>query len=308
MKKIIKGIILVFILIVSIIYRNEIIHHITVNYIYKKDIVEQTPNIYKLDYNFHYLKETENFFPKNKADLFNVLYTILNNGYDEFTFFCDIKYNDCIKDISNISTDTELLSTLNNFVHPFNTYNVIYIDYNQLGKITVQFEKLYQENEINTLNKNVNEIYNKLITTEMNDKDKILKIHDYIINTTTYDQERAAAIVNNDANYVPLYQSHKAVGPLLQNKGICGGYSDAMSLFLFKLNIPNLRISNETHIWNLVKLDNKWYHLDLTWDDPVTINNEDLLLHDYFLIDGQQLKKINNNHHFSKDIYVEAIQ
>lgn len=296
--------ILIIILVFSYLFQKEITHYIAVNYIYKYQIVEKNPNKYKLNYNFFYLNETTNFIPKNKTDLKNILFTILNNGYDEFGFYCDLSYKDCMIDIQNISNDNEFLSSLNNFVHPFNIFDTIYINYNDFGKINIEFDKLYKPNEINTLNTIVNELYNKLITNDMSLKEKIKAIHDYIINKTTYDSEHALSILSSNKDYVPLYQSHKAVGPLLQQKAICGGYSDAMALFLNKMKIPNLRISNEKHIWNLVKLDNHWYHLDLTWDDPVAI--EDMIIYEYFLITNEQIKKINNNHHFNTSIYKEG--
>ncbi len=296
--------ILIIILVFSYLFQKEITHYIAVNYIYKYQINERNPNKYKLNYNFFYLNETTDFIPKNKTDLKNILFTILNNGYDEFGFYCDFSYKDCIMDIQNISNDNEFLSSLNNFVHPFNIFDTIYINYNDLGKINIEFDKLYKPNEINTLNIIVDELYNKLITNDMSLKEKIKVIHDYIINKTTYDSEHALSILSSNKDYVPLYQSHKAVGPLLQQKAICGGYSDAMALFLNKMKIPNLRISNEKHIWNLVKLDNNWYHLDLTWDDPVA--DEDMIIYEYFLITNEQIKKINNNHHFDTSIYREG--
>ncbi len=78
-----------------------------------------------------------------------------------------------------------------------------------------------------------------------------------------------------------------------------------MAIFLDKLNVINYKISNEEHIWNLVYLNGKWYHLDLTWDDPISdINvNRDT----YFLITTNTLEKINDGtHKFDKSIYIEA--
>lgn len=39
------------------------------------------------------------------------------------------------------------------------------------------------------------------------------------------------------------------------------------------LGIENGTVSgeagNEQHIWNTVMLDGQWYHVDVTWDDPI---------------------------------------
>ena len=74
------------------------------------------------------------------------------------------------------------------------------------------------------------------------------------------------------------------------------------------MNISNVRISNDSHIWNLVKIDDKWLHLDLTWDDPINNLNQDLLVYDYYLLNNDELLKADkdleeNDHLFDKEIY-----
>ncbi len=79
-----------------------------------------------------------------------------------------------------------------------------------------------------------------------------------------------------------------------------------MQLFLEKMGIKSYRISSDKHIWNAVYLDNTWYHLDLTWDDPITNTNADYLSHDYFLISTKQLSELNTEqHNFNKNIFNE---
>ena len=94
---------------------------------------------------------------------------------------------------------------------------------------------------------------------------------------------------------------------MIQGKGICSGYSDAMAIFLNKLNIINYKISNDEHIWNLVYVDGKWYHLDLTWDDPISDTN--ISRDNYFLITTSNLEYLNDGtHNFNKNIYTEALE
>ena len=100
------------------------------------------------------------------------------------------------------------------------------------------------------------------------------------------------------------YQSDNAYGVLIENYGICGGYTDAMMLFLEKFKVPNIKISTENHIWNYVEVDDKWWHLDLTWDDPVAENGKDILDDAYFLITEETLKSIEKEeHNYDKKIY-----
>lgn len=302
-KNFIKTLFFLGLLIFTFFYRTEIVSFIYSNIIYKKEIILESPNKYKLDYNFKYVKETDNFFPKNKNDLISIFYTALNSGWKELTFFCDTNYKNCLKDIEDLSSNSEFLSMLNNFVHPFNSFSTINTNLNSLGKAKLTINYLYTKEEIVSLEKKVNEIYKSKITSQMKTEDKILIIHDYIINNSKYDEANKNLLKQTDNSNIT---SHKAIGPLLENKGICSGYSDAMSLFLTKMNLPNYKISNDEHIWNYVFIENTGYHLDLTWDDPVVTTGEDILIHDYFLIGTEELFSLNNNHSFDENVFIEA--
>ena len=78
-----------------------------------------------------------------------------------------------------------------------------------------------------------------------------------------------------------------------------------MSIFLNKLGIENYKISNDTHIWNLVYINGVWAHLDTTWDDPISEYNVNR--DTYFLISYDELVKLNaDTHSFDKAVYKEA--
>ena len=82
------------------------------------------------------------------------------------------------------------------------------------------------------------------------------------------------------------------------------GYSDAMAFFLDKLGIENIKITNDEHVWNAVRINNTWYHIDLTWDDPIYKNGGNLTIHDYFMISTKELKDKNDgSHDFDEKIY-----
>ena len=77
-----------------------------------------------------------------------------------------------------------------------------------------------------------------------------------------------------------------------------------MAIFLTKLGLDNVKVITDKHVWNAVKIDDKWYHIDLTWDDPVVLNGSDTILYDYFLITSDELlKKDLSQHKYDKDLY-----
>jgi transglutaminase/protease-like cytokinesis protein 3 len=308
MKRIVINFICIVIIltgIFAITNQEKVFNIIARDYLYKHDIKIPDSNDYRRDYDFAYAKKTNNFTPKNKQDIINIIYTTLDNGWSEFSFFCDKDYKSCTKDVTNIFDDSSITSNLNNMVSPYNSYSKLGVSINSFDKVTITVTKLYTDDVIKLLNDKMDEIEKKVITDNMDTRSKITAIHDYIINNTVYDQKRATGILNgNDPD--PSSFSHTAFGALYDGSAICGGYSDAMALFLDRYGVKNYKIANNEHIWNGVYLDNNWYHLDLTWDDPVTNTGENILTHQFLLINDDELvKKEVNQHSYDKNVYIE---
>lgn len=261
-------------------------------------------NDYYKDDNFNYVDDYTESGIKNRNDLINSIYYAINSGTDYIERYIDSDYTNYINDINTLTAYNgaefkKVISTLNNFVHPYNSSNNVKISYGGDYKIGITINRAYTQDEINEINNKVDKILSENVNNNMLPKEKIKAIHDYIIDHTEYDKLKYEN-KNDDT-----YKSNTAYGVLIEGYGTCNGYADAMEIFLDKMNIINYKISNEEHIWNLVYLDGKWYHLDLTWDDPISdINiNRDT----YFLISTKTLEKINDGTHtFDKNIYSEA--
>lgn len=255
-------------------------------------------NQYYLEDNFNYVDNYTDTKISSKKELYDSVYYIINSGSTYSELYCDIEYINCINDLETLSNNTEILSSFNNFTHPYNTFETMEISHNNRS-ISVTVNHTYNNEDIEEINKIVDNIISKNINNNMTPREKIKVIHDYIINNTDYDTLKTDNI--NDTTY----RSNTAYGVLIQHKGICSGYSDTMAIFLNKLNIINYKISNDEHIWNYVYVDGKWYHLDLTWDDPVSDTN--ISRDSYFLISTDNLKYLNDEtHEFNVNIYNEA--
>lgn len=244
-----------------------------------------------------YVKTATNFYPKNKNELLDIYYTILNNGWDNFSYYCDNSYINCLNDIESISKDNNIFSSINQLVHPYNSFKTIKSNYNSNGRIDVSIEKKYKDEDIKKIDNKINDIINELnINKYDNASDKIKVFHDYLANTNKYD--------TNKLNGNSKYSSDSAIGTLFEGYSICSGYTDTMAIFLDKINIENIRLANNEHTWNAAIINNEWKHIDLTWDDPITSTKEDVIIYDYFLISTDELKKKNENEHFySINIY-----
>ncbi len=256
-------------------------------------------NEYYRDYDFDFVQNTNYFSPSSRQDILNIYYTSINAGLEKFSFYCPNKYKDCLTEVKDIANNQELLSHINNFVHPYNSFKNIETEYDSLGKVTIKIKKAYTKEDIEKIDKKINDIYNSLILSDSNQIENIKSVHDYIINNSKYDSLRSD---NNIINY----KSDIAYGTLIQGYGICGGYTDAMELFLEKMKIKSYKVSSDSHVWNAVFINGNWYHLDLTWDDPVTSDSSDILDDTFFLINTSTLKSSQiEQHEFDQEIYSE---
>ena len=248
-------------------------------------------NEYKLDNgDYEYVSSTDNFVPENKQDIMDIIYTILNSGWKEFTFYCPTEYETCVDDVTSIT----------NNVHPFNSFKTIETNYTTSGEISLIIHKLYSDEEIKEINDKVKKVIDENIKDNMSEEDRIKTIHDYIINNTKYDDEKISGVTKEKSN--------NAYGALIDGYAICSGYTDAMAIFLDELEIRNIKVSSTNHIWNLVYVNGSWKNLDLTFDDPITDTGEDVLNYDYFLVDTNVLseKDKTGQHNYDKDVFVEA--
>ena len=299
MKKLMTVALLLIILGVVLQFRDTILIQINNIISSKKVVTLENKNDYYRDYDFMFVQNTDNFSPHSRQDILNIYYTAINSGKESFTFYCPNEYKNCLKEIETLAKDQTILSDINNYVHPFNGFNHIETEYDSLGRVTIMITKSYTNEQIEAINKKIDLLAPTLINNNLNTENKIRAIHDYIINNTIYDSDRS------DKNIIN-YNSDIAYGPLFQGYGICGGYTDLMELFLEKMNIKSYKISSEKHVWNAVYLDGHWYHLDLTWDDPVTSDKQNLLEHEFFLIGDKELLNLEKTEHtYNHDIYPE---
>lgn len=266
-----------------------------------RELVIPEKNNYVKANNYKYISYVEDFKPQSYQDLINIFYTVINNGWEEFTFYCPDSYKECLDDVSDLSFDEVLLSHLNNFVHPYNSYSTIKTLYDKTGEVTIIISHLYNKYEIQKIDPILDEIISNNVESYMTDVKKIEALHNYIINNTKYDTQKV------ETEYSP-YDSSRIQGVLFDNYAICSGYTDTMAVLLNKLGITNYKISSDTHVWNAVYLDGEWLHLDLTWDDPVTSTNKDIINYEYFLINSNRLASNDGDakdHIFDRKIYLE---
>ena len=300
MKKIVTIGLLLIIIGIGLYYKDTVISLLTrYNIITNKNPKITNFNQYYRDYDFEFVQNTKEFKPNNRQELLNVYYTILNSGVDQFTFFCGAEYDNCINDVKELAQDQTILSDINNYVHPFNSFKNVETEYDDTGKVTFKVYKMYTKDQIEEINRQVKVLTKELIYSNDSQYNNILRVHDYIVNNTEYDSDKADGIDSG-------YSSDTAYGPLFEGHAICGGYTDLMQLFLEEMNIKSFRVSSDMHVWNAVYYNDNWVNLDLTWDDPVISDGSEIIDHKFFLINTYTLHSIETSEHtFDYNSYPE---
>lgn len=129
-------------------------------------------------------------------------------------------------------------------------------------------------------------ITDSIIKSDMTSLEKVKAIHDWLVNNVEYDTEGYAS--GNISQ-----ESHTAEGLFKNRKAVCDGYANAFQQMAayagFEVIIVggvgiNSEGIEESHAWNQIKVDGKWYNIDVTWDDPVSDDGSNNLRYMYFLV------------------------
>lgn len=135
-----------------------------------------------------------------------------------------------------------------------------------------------------------------IVKSSMTELQKVIAIHDWIVINMDY-------AYNDYKNGTIMKDAHTAYGGLENGYVVCNGYVELFSYMTAEVGIESKQISgygnlgtgDQHHRWSQVKIDGKWYNLDLTWDDPTWNGKEhDDNLHNsyhYFLISDTEFYK-----------------
>lgn len=131
-------------------------------------------------------------------------------------------------------------------------------------------------------------IINNILNTSMSEIQRVRAIHDWLVKNVNYDY----GIANNIDNYTGNEAAFMAEGALVNKLAVCEGYSEAFLLLCWTAGIESRLIEGTgnggPHEWNIVKVDGKWYQIDVTFDDPTINGVVDTtggnMSYDYFLI------------------------
>lgn len=215
-------------------------------------------------------------------------------------------YNSVVDTIMNFESSTHIPLTISeiDYVKVLEAVRceqlmLFYLEDRTLGEFdnfthsyTIEFTYKYTVDEMNVMLKETEQAAMDIISQlddDMSDYEKLKFLHDYL--------------VLNVESSVDSEFADSVYGALVDKKALCEGYAKAFSYLCNLCGIENMIVTGYTnvdHMWNMVKLNGSWYHIDIGWDQPsaaLKAQYPDLILYQYFLADDaviQNNRSINN--------------
>ena len=152
----------------------------------------------------------------------------------------------------------------------------------------IKIDYYYSASQFNTMLNKISTVASSLLNgvrgnSSLGDVEKALLIHDRLALRCEYNKTAS--------NAKSLY------GALVGRKAQCKGYSMAYWYLLNQAGIPCTIVSSAKldHMWNIVSINGKYYHVDVTFDDTSTTKDvTGLVMHDNFLRSTNGIKNADH--------------
>lgn len=260
----------------------------------KLKIEENKTNYVTYDENFNINKLTINmnsYYYNKLTDDEKKIYSSIANAVKNYeSEFAIRDYSPIDKDSFASEVSVAITAFIND--HPEVFYlDTSYSSYVLSGlKSNIGYIKLtYTEDSIDAVNNKIEEM-DKVINEYASlgegktDFEKELVIHDALSKDLTY---------SNLDNLPRMY--HTAEGPFLDKTGVCDGFSKALQLIYDRVGLDSIivlgSLDGEPHAWNMVNIDGKWYHVDITSSKSV-FDDTGIVNHAYFNLNTERVKKV----------------
>jgi len=214
------------------------------------------------------------------AHSINTLQSLINKEVMQLSTEFSIHYTGDISDIKDELTDITKGAIQNSYIYTnISSFKWKYDGYN--NNIVIAFTFTYHISQ--TEEAFVEQTLTNIIAPMhgLSDIQKLQAAHDFIVLTAEYSKE------TEGSQYSPYTL-------LTENKGVCQAYALVLYRMLemlgFEVQYVPGKVGEQLHAWVLVKLDGAWYHIDVTWDDPLP-DRKGEVRYQYFLVSDRQLSQ-----------------
>ncbi len=161
----------------------------------------------------------------------------------------------------------------------------------------IKFSYLFEKSEVNRISMEISrkckEIISKFNYSTASEYEKETFIHDYLTKNICYDHE---ALNHSVDSFKSLY-AHSIADVFLDGKAVCDGISKAFLFLAKKIGLSAIVVTGTAalptgsgpHAWNIVRVENENYHLDVT-ADLTGSSNAPIPLNRYFNVNDSQMR------------------
>lgn len=169
------------------------------------------------------------------------------------------------------------------------------------GRTAICPQYFYSYDKVREYNRRIEKIIGGLVgqlqLTTGSEYEKEKKIHDWMWRNVEYDFD--GSDMNNPSRVVA---AHNIIGVLFHHKAQCEGIAKAMKVLLNAVGVKCIVVEGDAndgkkdgpHAWNIVKIDNMPYQLDVTWDINFKSSVPSQISYNYFNVTDEIMNKAHH--------------
>ena len=191
-------------------------------------------------------------------ETFKKVEATLLSAYDSFATECDLSaYKILTSEISSVVGD--VLNTNPRYFYVYGGFSY-YTDGTYVTRLVIKYD--YEQ----AIAEPMLEAFDEAVAVAVEGADeswtemeKALYINDYLARNCEY-----------DTTYAREFR-YTAYGVLVNKVAVCQGYAEAFVVLANELGLNCEVVTSESinHAWNMVEINDKYYQVDATWNDPV---------------------------------------
>jgi len=166
--------------------------------------------------------------------------------------------------------------------HAISQYQIGTTVYANKTVLAIEIDYLENNSQLSYVNHMTHQIIHDITDSTMHQQQKLLAIHDWITTNIRYDH---------------TLQRRTAFDALNTQSTVCSGYASLYWHMSHAIGIPCRIITGtgkfEAHAWNMVQLDQYWYHVDSTWS-TVADTNTPFSMYRFYLLTDKEIQHTHN--------------
>lgn len=199
----------------------------------------------------------------------------IENGKESVSFKADTTDKKFIDKINNALSILPLNSGYNGFL-----INDFMLNYSSDGSVDLKIKYFQAPPQTKAVEEFAVKFVATSVKSNMTDLEKVIVVHDYIINSVKYDY---------------TFKNRSPYSAIKEKKSVCSGFALLAGKLLEIAKVKQFYVTGDSsdptthksgkHIWNKINLNGLWYNIDFTWDSCCKESNPYI----YFCVTDSQI-------------------